>query len=73
MAARKLSRNVWVGGVFHAAGSTPSAEVAKLITNPKVWADEPSTTNSQPAKGNPTDAAAPAGKAPAKKTTAPKK
>jgi hypothetical protein len=38
---RKLARNVWVGGRFYEAGSTPPKEDADQITNPKAWGDEP--------------------------------
>jgi hypothetical protein len=37
---RKLAQNVWVGGRFYEAGSTPPKEDADLITNPKAWGDE---------------------------------
>lgn len=35
--SRKLAKNVWVDGVLHEAGSSPSKDVADRITNPKAW------------------------------------
>ncbi len=39
MSARRLQANVYVDGVFYAAGSEPPASVAKQIVNPKAWDD----------------------------------
>lgn len=36
---KALAANVYVDGEFYAAGSKPSAEVAKRITNPKAWGE----------------------------------
>ena len=42
MAARELKANVYVDGVLYGPdGEKPSAEVAKEITNPKAWGEEP--------------------------------
>jgi len=78
--ARHLTANVWVGGVYYAAGSTPPKEVADQITNPKAWGDKPDVDEPvDPAEvvvgGTPEPSAAPvkkaaAKKAPAKKTAA---
>lgn len=35
--ARRLKANVLVDGVLYRSGSTPPADVAKQITNPKAW------------------------------------
>lgn len=48
--ARKLTKNVYVDGVFHEAGSSPDAETAKQITNPAAWGDE--AEEAAPAKGS---------------------
>ncbi len=54
MAGRKLKANVWVAGDLYKAGSTPSKEIAELITNPKAWGGldrvEPATPEEPPAK-----------------------
>lgn len=38
---RELAANVYVGGDFYAAGSTPPKEVADQIDNPKAWGESP--------------------------------
>lgn len=49
MGARKLTANVYVDGVLHEADSTPPAEVAKQITNPKAWGgDAPADESDAP-------------------------
>lgn len=48
--ARSLCANVWVGSEFFAAGSTPPAQAARLITNPKAWGEEPEPSGEAPAK-----------------------
>lgn len=37
MAGKKLAGNVYVNGTLYEAGSTPPADVADQITNPKLW------------------------------------
>lgn len=34
---RSLNTNVFVNGTWYAPGQVPPAEVAELISNPKVW------------------------------------
>lgn len=34
---RSLNTNVFVNGTWYGPGQVPPAEVAELITNPKVW------------------------------------
>lgn len=48
MAAAKgvLAATVHVNGEVYAAGTTPPADVAELITNPKAWADKKSVDSS---------------------------
>lgn len=41
MAARKLQAFVYVDGQAYGPGSDVPAEVAKQITNPKAWGEEP--------------------------------
>lgn len=38
--ARKLARNVHVGGRVFSAGDTPDEEFAEQITNPNAWNDK---------------------------------
>lgn len=72
MAGRKLAVNVTTPDedgrmVTFLAGETVSAEVAKGITNPKAWGDEPDTDGEEaPAKESATK------KTPAKKTASSK-
>lgn len=40
-AGKKLAANVYVDGVLYTPESDVPAEVAKRITNPKAWGDEP--------------------------------
>lgn len=40
MAGKSLTAGVYVDGKFYEAGSTPPAEVAKQIVNPKAWGGE---------------------------------
>lgn len=40
MAGKKLAVNVTVGGETYPAGSTPPADVAEQITNPKAWGED---------------------------------
>lgn len=40
MAGKTLAVNVTVGGETFPAGSTPPAEIAKQIDNPKAWSAE---------------------------------
>lgn len=54
--ARKLAAYVHVSGVVYPAGSTPPADVAKQITNPKAWAEESSEAPSQESSEAPTRA-----------------
>jgi len=37
---RSLNTNVFVGGNWYGPGQVPPADVAELITNPKVWDGE---------------------------------
>lgn len=50
MAGKKLAVNVYVAGVLYTPDSDIPAEVAKQITNPKAWGDEPNTEGKAPAK-----------------------
>lgn len=44
---RSLNTNVFVNGNWYGPGQIPPAEVAELITNPKVWdGDEPAAKKS---------------------------
>ena len=44
---RSLNTNVFVNGNWYGPGQVPPAEVAELITNPKVWdGDEPESKGS---------------------------
>lgn len=44
---RSLNTNVFVNGSWYGPGQVPPAEVAELITNPKVWdGDEPEAKES---------------------------
>lgn len=56
--ARKLAANVYVGGVLHAAGSSPDKDVADQITNPKAWGESASAESDAPAafpEGDPSE------------------
>lgn len=48
--AKKLVAYVHVGGQVYGPGSDVPAEVAKQITNPKAWGDEPEPEKKAPAK-----------------------
>lgn len=41
---RSLNTNVFVNGSWYGPGQVPPAEVADLITNPKVWSGEAEST-----------------------------
>lgn len=46
---RSLNTNVFVNGNWYGPGQVPPAEVAELITNPKVWdGDDPSGEQATP-------------------------
>lgn len=64
--ARTLAAAVQVGTDFYPAGSRPPAEVAKLITNPNVWA--PADTDGEDG-GDGTGAGSSSSSTPAKKKT----
>lgn len=46
--SRRLKYSVAVGNDIHVAGTSPSAEVAKLITNPDAWEDDDASSSSDP-------------------------
>jgi hypothetical protein len=51
---RSLNTNVSVDGVWYRPGQIPPQEVAKLITNPKVWdGDEPAESTPDEVKQPP--------------------
>lgn len=70
--SKQLAMNTTVEGETYAAGTVPPAEVAKKITNPKAWgeepkpdaAPEPEPENPEAPKAPPAPAAAPASPAP---------
>jgi hypothetical protein len=45
---RSLNTNVFVGGNWYGPGQVPPAEVAELITNPKVWVGDEGEVESTP-------------------------
>lgn len=50
MAGKKLAANVYVDGVLYTPDSDVPADVAKQITNPKAWGEEPEAEVKAPAK-----------------------
>lgn len=51
---RSLNTNVFVDGNWYGPGQVPPAEVAELITNPKVWdGDEPAESTADAVKQPP--------------------
>lgn len=44
---RSLNANVFVNGSWYGPGQVPPAEVAELITNPKVWDGDDLETTSE--------------------------
>lgn len=53
MASRKLRTNVAVDGTWYGPDSDVPAEVAKRITNPKVWSDGGTMTAAAPTGDDP--------------------
>lgn len=47
MAGKQLKRNVMVGGVLYAAGSTPDKEIADQISNPNAFEEPDNRTPAQ--------------------------
>lgn len=47
---KKLVANVYVGGVLYTPESDVPADVAKEITNPKAWGEDPKPGGKTPAK-----------------------
>lgn len=57
--ARKLAVNVTVGDTTYEAGTTPPAEVAEQITNPKAWGKVATATTTPAGKVDPGPVAEP--------------
>lgn len=47
---RHLNTNVYVGEKWYRAGEVPPADVADLITNPKVWSGDEAESVVEPAE-----------------------